>query len=115
MRTCKRRPSLGAGIKAKIAALDSPADLAGLELPGRFSYEGGAKAMVTSPITQEEVCVTVRHLRQRVSHRGHHRGRKRGDRGGKVHPLHRLREELSHRGPGLAKREAAPDGHLADA
>jgi ferredoxin len=46
----------GAQIKAKVAALPSPEALIDLEIPGRFPYEGGARAMAVSPVTKEDTC-----------------------------------------------------------
>ena len=46
----------GAKIKEKIAALQSPDAPMDLEIPGRFPYEGGARAMTVSPLTKEDTC-----------------------------------------------------------
>jgi ferredoxin len=46
----------GAKIKDKIRGLQSPDDLMGLEVPGRFPYEGGPRSMTVSPVTKEETC-----------------------------------------------------------
>ena len=48
--------AFGAKIKAKISALRSPAIRMDLEIPGRFPYEGGARAMTVSPVTREALC-----------------------------------------------------------
>jgi ferredoxin len=47
----------GTKIKDKIAALQSPGAPMNLEIPGRFPYEGGARAMVVSPVTKEDICI----------------------------------------------------------
>jgi ferredoxin len=46
----------GTKIKAKIAALPSPASPMSLEIPGRFPYEGGARPLGASPNTDESTC-----------------------------------------------------------
>jgi ferredoxin len=53
----QKAAAFGAKIKAKIAALPSPASPMSLEIPGRFPYEGGAKALGASPITDEGTCI----------------------------------------------------------
>jgi ferredoxin len=47
----------GKKIKNKIAALQSPDAPMNLEIPGRFPYEGGARAMAVSPVTKEDICI----------------------------------------------------------
>lgn len=46
----------GAKIKDKVTALQSPEAPMDLEIPGRFPYEGGARPMAVSPLTQEDMC-----------------------------------------------------------
>lgn len=46
----------GTRIKAKVAALPSPDIQMDLEIPGRFPYEGGVRAMSVSPVTKEGPC-----------------------------------------------------------
>ena len=48
--------AFGAKIKDKVAALSSPEAQPDLEIPGRFPYEGGAKAMAVAPVTKEDLC-----------------------------------------------------------
>ena len=52
----QKAADFGAKIKGKIKSLQSSDDLADLEIPGRFPYEGGAKAMTVSPVTKEDKC-----------------------------------------------------------
>jgi ferredoxin len=47
---------LGAKIKKKIKALQSPDAQMDLEIPGRFPYEGGPLSMAVSPVTREDTC-----------------------------------------------------------
>jgi ferredoxin len=46
----------GARIKDKIEKLPSPDALADLDIPGRFPYEGGMRAMAVSPVSREYIC-----------------------------------------------------------
>jgi len=46
----------GAKIKDKVTALQSPDAQRGLEIPGRFPYEGGARSMAVSPETKDDIC-----------------------------------------------------------
>jgi ferredoxin len=46
----------GAKIRDKVAALQSPDAQMDLQLPGRFPYEGGPRAMAVSPVTKEDTC-----------------------------------------------------------
>jgi len=46
----------GAKIKDRITALQSPDAQIDLEVPGRFPYEGGPRAMSASPVTNEDIC-----------------------------------------------------------
>ena len=46
----------GAKIKDKVTALQSPDAQMDLEIPGRFPYEGGVRAMAVSPVTKEDTC-----------------------------------------------------------
>jgi len=48
--------AFGAQIKDKIRALQSPDVQMDLEIPGRFPYEGGARAMTVAPVTNEDAC-----------------------------------------------------------
>ena len=48
--------AFGVKIKGKIAALQSPDASIDLEIPGRFPYEGGPRAMAVSPVTKEDTC-----------------------------------------------------------
>ncbi|RJQ79799.1 MAG: 4Fe-4S dicluster domain-containing protein [Desulfobacteraceae bacterium] len=52
----KKARDFGAKIKDKIRALPSPDAQAGLEIPGRFPYEGGPRAMAASPVTKKDTC-----------------------------------------------------------
>jgi len=53
----EKATAFGAKVKAKIAALPSPAAPVSLEIPGRFPYEGGAKPLGASPLTDEGTCI----------------------------------------------------------
>lgn len=46
----------GAQVARKVAALRSAGSRGELEVPGRFPYEGGARAMAVSPVTREDLC-----------------------------------------------------------
>lgn len=46
----------GIKIKDKLTSLQSPAAQMDLEIPGRFPYAGGVRAMVVSPVTKEHTC-----------------------------------------------------------
>ena len=46
----------GARIKEKLAILQSSDVQMELRIPGRFPYEGGARAMSVSPLTKEDIC-----------------------------------------------------------
>jgi ferredoxin len=46
----------GAKIKNKVIALQLPEAQMDLEIPGRFPYEGGARAMTVAPVTKEDIC-----------------------------------------------------------
>jgi ferredoxin/flavodoxin len=46
----------GVKIKDKVTALQSPDAQMELEIPGRFPYESGPRAMVVSPVTKEDTC-----------------------------------------------------------
>lgn len=48
--------AFGARIKDRIASLQSPDAQPGLEVPGRFPYEGGPRNMAVSPVTREDTC-----------------------------------------------------------
>ena len=52
----QRARDFGARIKAKVAALPSADAALDLEIPGRFPYEGGARAMTVAPVTRENTC-----------------------------------------------------------
>ena len=52
----ERAMDFGARIKAKVAALPSADAALDLEIPGRFPYEGGARAMTVAPLTKEDTC-----------------------------------------------------------
>jgi len=47
----------GAKIKEKAGALQAADEQGDLQIPGRFPYEGGPKALAASPVTKEDVCV----------------------------------------------------------
>ena len=46
----------GEKVKAKVAGLPSSEVQAELSIPGRFPYEGGARAMAVSPVSKEDRC-----------------------------------------------------------
>ncbi len=46
----------GAKIKDAVTALQAPEEQKDLRIPGRFPYEGGARAMTVSPVTREDTC-----------------------------------------------------------
>jgi ferredoxin len=46
----------GTKVKDKITALQSPDAQIGLEIPGRFPYEGGPRSMAASPVTKGDTC-----------------------------------------------------------
>jgi ferredoxin len=46
----------GAGIKEKIVSLQAPGGQVHLEIPGRFPYEGGPRAMAVAPVTKQDTC-----------------------------------------------------------
>lgn len=48
--------NFGAAIKDKVAGMHSHDADTGLVIPGRFPYEGGARAMTVSPVTDTEKC-----------------------------------------------------------
>jgi len=52
----QKAADFGAKIKAKVAALPSPEAQPDLAIPGRFPYEGGARAMAVAPVTKEDLC-----------------------------------------------------------
>jgi ferredoxin len=52
----QKAAAFGVAIRAKIAALPSPARSTDLALPGRFPHEGGARSIAASPVTIESVC-----------------------------------------------------------
>ncbi|MCF8034216.1 MAG: EFR1 family ferrodoxin [Desulfarculaceae bacterium] len=53
----KKAREFGAKVMEKVTGLASAADLADPEIPGRFPYEGGPKALDASPITNPEACI----------------------------------------------------------
>ncbi|UCF31736.1 MAG: 4Fe-4S binding protein [bacterium] len=55
-RDVQKSVDLGARIKAMITALPSPDAQVDLEIPGRFPYEGGARAMIVSPALRQDAC-----------------------------------------------------------
>ena len=55
-RDAQKAIDFGAKIKAKVIALQTPDSQTDLNIPGRFPYEGGARAMVVSPVTKEDAC-----------------------------------------------------------
>jgi len=55
-RDVQKAMDFGAKIKDKVTALQSPDAQMDLEIPGRFPYEGGARAMAVSPVSQEDIC-----------------------------------------------------------
>lgn len=46
----------GAQIRDKVAGLAPSTDASGVTIPGRFPYEGGARAMTVAPVTVEDAC-----------------------------------------------------------
>ncbi len=52
----RKAKAFGAKIKEKISALPSSDALTDLEIPGRFPYEGGTRAMAVAPVTMPEIC-----------------------------------------------------------
>ncbi|MEW6184976.1 MAG: flavodoxin domain-containing protein, partial [Thermodesulfobacteriota bacterium] len=46
----------GEKIREKITALPTPDSQGDLKIPGRFPYEGGARSMAVSPVSQEDIC-----------------------------------------------------------
>lgn len=52
----RKAMDFGTRIKAKVAAMRSPDAPGDLEIPGRFPYEGGARAMTVSPAVNEGSC-----------------------------------------------------------
>lgn len=52
----QKATEFGARIKAKLATLSFPGAQPDLLIPGRFPYEGGARAMAVSPVTKEDIC-----------------------------------------------------------
>ena len=55
-RDVQKAVGFGAGIKDKVRALHSPDAQADLEIPGRFPYEGGARAMTVAPAWRQDAC-----------------------------------------------------------
>ena len=52
----EKAKDFGARIREKVTALPSSEAPTDLEIPGRFPYEGGARSMNASPVTQEDTC-----------------------------------------------------------
>ena len=92
-------------IKGKIKVLQSSDDLADLEIPGRFPYEGGAKAMTVSPVTKEDKCTLCGVCADVCPYRGHFHRPRRGHENRAVHPLLRLHKKLSGRRKILGRRD----------
>ncbi len=51
-----RAAALGQAVRGKLAGLASLSAIGPLPIPGRFPYEGGARAMNVAPVTNEERC-----------------------------------------------------------
>ncbi len=52
----RKAMDLGARIKDKITALQSPDARVDLEIPGRFPYEGGPRSLAVSPVIDKDLC-----------------------------------------------------------
>jgi ferredoxin/flavodoxin len=52
----KKAMDFGGKIKARVTGLPSPDAPLDLEIPGRFPYEGGARAMTVSPALRQDTC-----------------------------------------------------------
>ena len=101
-------------IKDKIKSLQPDGARGDLEIPGRFPYEGGARAMTAAPVTREDICTVCGTCATVVPDRGRFGGRERGDPGRALHPLLCLYQELSHRRAGVGRRDDETDRRVAE-
>ena len=105
-----RAQEFGALIRDRLAAPGGWRRTSPLPVPGAYPHREWIPPTDVAPVTDEALCRALRRLRTRLPDRGDCHRRGRDDRPGRVHSLHRLRQNLSDRRTdrGITRGSAAP-------